>query len=60
MKEKAYYNEIKNIIETYEVNHKVRTLQDNSEKLQMKWNIGRLLVEAQGGLNRAKYGDKFD
>ena len=23
----------------------------------MKWNIGRLLVEAQGGLNRAKYGD---
>lgn len=59
MKEKAYYNEIKNIIETYEVNHKVRTLQDNSEKLQMKWNIGRLLVEAQGGLNRAKYGDNL-
>ena len=57
MKEKNYYNEIKNIIETYEVNHRVRALQDNSEKLQMNWNIGRLLVEAQGGLNRAKYGD---
>ena len=57
MKEKNYYNEIKNIIETYEVNHRVRALQDNSEKLLMNWNIGRLLVEAQGGLNRAKYGD---
>ena len=57
MKEKNYYNEIKNIIEIYEVNHRVRALQDNSEKLQMNWNIGRLLVEAQGGLNRAKYGD---
>ena len=57
MKEKNYYNEIKNIIETYEVNHRVRALQDNSEKLQMNWNIGRLLVEAQGGAKRAKYGD---
>ena len=57
MKEKKYYNEIKNIIETYEVNHRVSALQDNSEKLLMNWNIGRLLIEAQGGLNRAKYGD---
>ena len=52
-----YYNEIKNLIENYEVNYRVRALQDNSEKLHMNWNIGRLLVEAQGGLNRAKYGD---
>ena len=57
MKEKTYYNEIKTLIEAYEVNHKVRALQDNSEKLLMNWNIGRLLVEAQGGMNRAKYGD---
>ena len=59
MKEKMYYNEIKTLIETYEVNHKVRVLQDNSEKLQMNWNIGRLLVEAQGGAKRAKYGDNL-
>ena len=52
-----YYNEIKNLIENYEVNYRVRALQDNSEKLHMNWNIGRLLVEAQGGLDRAKYGD---
>ena len=57
MKEKTYYIEIKTLIEDYEVNRKVRALQDNSEKLLMNWNIGRLLVEAQGGMNRAKYGD---
>ena len=52
-----YYLEIKELIENYEINHRVRTLQDNSEKLLMNWNIGRLLVEAQGGNKRAKYGD---
>ena len=49
MEENVYYHEIKNLIENYEINHRVRTLQDNSERLQMNWNIGRLLVEAQGG-----------
>ena len=57
MKELEYYNQIKDLIESYEINYKVRALQDNKEKLQMNWNIGRLLVEAQGGKNRAKYGD---
>ena len=52
-----YYLEIKELIESYEINHKVRTLQDNSEKLLMNWNIGCLLIEAQGGSKRAKYGD---
>ena len=52
-----YYLEIKELIESYEINHRVRALQDNSEKLLMNWNIGRLLVEAQGGNKRAKYGD---
>ena len=32
-------------------------MQDNHERLLMNWNIGKLLVEAQGGMNRAKYGD---
>ena len=59
MEENAYYQEIKDLIEKYEVNHRVRTLQDNSEKLQMNWNKGRLLVEAQGGSKRAKYGDNL-
>ena len=59
MKELEYYNQIKNLIENYEVNQKVRFLQDNHEKLLMNWTIGKLLVDAQGGMNRAKYGDEL-
>lgn len=33
MKEDEYYNEISNIIETIEVNSRVRKLQDNSERI---------------------------
>ena len=57
MNESKYYNQIKELIETYEVNSKVRYIEDNHEKLLTNWTIGKLLVEAQGGLNRAKYGD---
>ena len=57
MNELEYYKQIKELIENYEVNSKVRYMQDNQEKLLTSWNIGKLLVEAQGGLNRAKYGD---
>ena len=57
MKELEYYNQIKKLIENYEVNQKVRFMQDNHEKLLMNRTIGKLLVEAQGGMNRAKYGD---
>ena len=55
--ENKYYNQIKNLIEGYEVNRKVRYMQDNHERLLMNWTIGKLLVEAQGGMSRAKYGD---
>lgn len=58
MQEKEYYKEIENIIETIEINAKVRALQDNSEKLKGYWEIGRLIVEAQNG-ERAKYGDNL-
>ena len=57
MNEQQYYKQIKELIETYEVNSKVRSIQDNHEKLHTNWKIGKTLVEAQGGLNRAKYGD---
>ena len=57
MNEQKYYKQIKELIETYEVNSKVRYMQDNHEKLLTNWKIGKILVEAQGGLNRAKYGD---
>jgi len=58
MQEKEYYNEITSIIENIEINSRVRQLQDNSEKLEAYWEIGKLLVEAQGG-KRASYGDNL-
>ena len=52
-----YYEQVENLIKNNEVNKKVRALQDNSETLYTYWNIGRLIVEAQGDEKRAKYGD---
>ena len=55
--ELEYYNQIKNVIENYEVSNKVRVMQDNRDRLKTNWQIGKLLVDAQGGMSRAKYGD---
>ena len=52
-----YYKEVESLIKQNEINKGVRALQDNSETLHTYWNIGRLIVEAQGGEKRAKYGD---
>ena len=52
-----YFNKLDNIIEDFEVNKRVRALQDNHEALITYWNIGKLIVEAQGGEARAKYGN---
>ena len=52
-----YYNQIKDVIEKKEVNEGVRRLQSNKDTLNAYYEIGRLLVEAQGGENKSKYGD---
>ena len=52
-----YYKEVESLIKQNEINKSVRALQDNSETLYTYWNIGRLIVDAQGGEARAKYGD---
>ncbi len=52
-----YYLEIKNVIENKEINEGVRRLQTNKDTLNAYYEIGKLLVEAQGGENKTKYGD---
>ena len=52
-----YYKEIKNLIEEKEVNDKVRYLENNKETIKTYYEIGRLLIKAQGGEEKAKYGD---
>lgn len=54
-----YYKKIKNIIEEKEVNEKVRYIESNKETIRTYFEIGRLLIEAQGGDARAKYGDNL-
>ena len=54
-----YYNKIKDVIEKKEVNEGVRILQSNKDTLNAYYEIGRLLVEAQGGEKRAKYGNEL-
>lgn len=52
-----YYKEIKNLIEEKEANDKVRYLENNKETIKTYYKIGRLLIKAQGGKEKAKYGD---
>ena len=54
-----YYLKIKNLIKTKEINDKVRYLQNNKEIINTYYEIGKLLIKAQGGEKRAKYGDKL-
>lgn len=52
-----YYNEIEHYIKKNEISKKYHEIASSKEDLENKWNIGRLIVEAQGGSKRAKYGN---
>ena len=56
---KNYYNEIREIALDVESNSKVREYEENSERVKAYFNIGKLIVEAQGGRVRAKYGNEL-
>ena len=52
-----YYNEIKNELLNNEVYKRVKDYSKNKNELSTYYNVGKLLIEAQGGEDRAKYGD---
>lgn len=54
-----FYNEINSLVKRLEINKRARRISDNSDTLKTYWKVGRLLVEAQGGSNRAKYGNNL-
>lgn len=54
-----FYEEIESLIKKSEINKRARYLKDNSDILNNYWEIGKLIVEAQGGESRAKYGDSL-
>lgn len=52
-----YYNEIKNEQINNEVYKRVKDYSKNKNELSTYYNVGKLLIEAQGGEERTKYGD---
>ena len=54
-----YYNEIKQELINNEVYKKVKDYSKNRNDLNTYYNVGKLLIEAQGGETRAKYGDNI-
>ena len=54
-----YYNEIKKELLNNEIYKKVKDYSKNRNELSTYYNVGKLLIEAQGGEDRAKYGDNL-
>ena len=54
-----YYDEIKDKFLKNEAYKKVKDYSKNKSDLNTYYEVGRLLVEAQGGEKRAKYGNKL-
>ena len=54
-----YYNEIKETFVKNEIYKKVKDYSKNRSDLNTYFEVGRLIVEAQGGEARAKYGNRL-
>ena len=52
-----YYNEIKEQLVNNEVYKRVKDYSKNRSDLETYYNVGKLIIEAQGGEERAKYGN---
>jgi len=54
-----YYNKIKETLVKNEIYKKAKDYSKNKSDLNSYFEVGRLLIEAQGGEKRAKYGNKL-
>ena len=54
-----YYNEIKTELIKNEAYKQVKEYCKNRHDLETYYNVGKLLIEAQGGFDRNKYGNKL-
>ena len=54
-----YYNEIKEVFVKNEIYKKIKDYSKNRSDLNTYFEVGRLIVEAQGGEARAKYGNRL-
>ena len=54
-----YYIQIKDELINNELYGHVKDYSKNKHDLETRYNVGKLLIEAQGGVERAKYGNKL-
>lgn len=54
-----YYDEINNYVKKAEIGKSIRESNASRELVECYWNVGRLIVEAQGGTEKAKYGNSL-
>ena len=54
-----YYNEIKTELIKNEAYRQVKDYSKNRHDLETYYNVGKLLIEAQGGEERATYGNQL-
>ena len=59
MNEEKYFEEIEHLIKNSEINKRVRKIEENHSLVETYWNVGRLIVEAQGGSKKTKYGNEL-
>ena len=59
MKEQEYYQEIEHLIKRNEIGKRTRRIEENNSLVETYWHIGKIIVEAQGGSSRAKYGNEL-
>lgn len=51
------YEEVETLVKKVEIGKAIRERQANNEITEAYWNIGKLIVGAQGGKEKSKYGD---
>ena len=54
-----YYDKIKQQFIDNKAYHEVKDYSKNKKDLETYYNVGKLIIEAQGGEERAKYGNKL-
>ena len=54
-----YFDVAINYVKKAEIGKSIREANANRELVECYWNVGRLIVEAQGGKDKAKYGNEL-
>ena len=54
-----YYDEVHSYVKKVEIGKAIRETNANMELVECYWNVGRLIVEAQGGKEKSTYGNEL-